>query len=339
MTRRPEGVEIGLGLQSDKTPEEYAALAVLAEECGIDVLSVFADLWFQPPIVPLLEMARVTSRVRLGAACWNPYTMHPYEIAGQVAALQQVSDGRAYLGLARGTWLDDIGIRQTRPLGHLREGLAVVERLLSGSTDGFEGEVFRLAPGVRLRYTLPTVPPAILIGTWGPKAAALAGELADELKIGGTANPAMVGVMQDRLRPGIEAAGRAPGSVGVVVGAVTVVDEDGQAARAKARTEVAMYLAVVAELDPTCNVPAELITEVRDLVQVGDHVRAGQAIPDDILDLFAFSGTPEHVAAQAQRLIDAGVSRVEFGTPHGLTGPSGVELLGRRVVPMLERGR
>jgi 5,10-methylenetetrahydromethanopterin reductase len=71
------GVEIGLGIQSDKHHGDYARLAVLAEECGFDVLSVFSDLWFQPPIYPLLEMARVTSRVRLGAACWNPYTMHP----------------------------------------------------------------------------------------------------------------------------------------------------------------------------------------------------------------------------------------------------------------------
>jgi 5,10-methylenetetrahydromethanopterin reductase len=43
------------------------------------------------------------------------------------------------------------------------------------------------------------------------------------------------------------------------------------------------------------------------------------------------------VAEQAQRLIDAGVSRVEFGTPHGLTDLGGVELLGARVLPLLKR--
>ena len=332
-------VEIGLGLQGDKTPADFAALAVLAEDCGFDVLSVFADLWFQPPIVPLLEMARVTSRVRLGVACWNPYTMHPYELAGQLVALQQASDGRAYFGLARGTWLDEIGIEQTRPIGHLREAVTVVNRLVSGDTRGFSGRVFQLAPNAALRYPLPSRQPPTLIGAWGPQAVAVAGELADELKVGGTANPAMVPVMQERLRPGLEAAGRAPGSVGVVVGAVTVVDEDGEAARAKARTEVAMYLAVVADLDPTSHVPPELIAEVKSRIQVGDHQGAGRSIPDSILDLFAMSGTPEQVAAHAQRLIDAGVSRVEFGTPHGLTDQSGIALLGTRVLPLLERGR
>jgi len=43
------------------------------------------------------------------------------------------------------------------------------------------------------------------------------------------------------------------------------------------------------------------------------------------------------VAAQAQALIDAGVSRVEFGTPHGLTDASGVDLLGSEVLPALRR--
>lgn len=330
-------VEIGLGLQSDKRPADYARLAALAEDCGFDVLSVFGDLLFQPPIHPLLEMARATSRVRLGAACWNPYTMHPYEIAGQLAALHEVSQGRAYLGLARGTWLDAIGLANTRPIASLREAVAVVDALLRGAGEGMAGEVFRLAPGTRLRYELPDKRPPVLIGTWGPRTAALAGEIADEVKIGGTANPAMVAVMRDRIAPGRARAGRGDDAVGVVVGAVTVVDENGAAARARARTAVAMYLAVVADLDPTVTVPADVLAQVKRWVDTGEHEQAGALIPDDVLDLFAFSGTVEQVAEQAQRLIDAGARRVEFGTPHGLTDDHGIELLGRHVLPRLDR--
>jgi 5,10-methylenetetrahydromethanopterin reductase len=334
---RPERpVEIGLGIQSDKRHQDYARLAALAEESGFDVLSVFADLWFQPPIYPLLEMARVTSRIRLGAACWNPYTMHPYEIAGQAAALQQASGGRAYVGLARGAWMDELAITQTRPLTRLREAVQLVRALLSGDVSGIDADIYPLAAGARMRYELPDRLPPVLIGTWGAKAAALAGQVADELKVGGSANPRMVDVMRQRVAPGASAAGRSQDAVGVVVGAVTVVDEDGSAARARARTEVAMYLAVVAELDPTCDVPEALLNEVKAHLAQGDHSAAGACIPDDVLDLFAFSGTPDHVAEQAQRLIDAGARRVEFGTPHGLTDAGGIDLLGRRVLPQLE---
>jgi 5,10-methylenetetrahydromethanopterin reductase len=333
VTRR---VQVGLGLQSDKRDGEYATLAAMAEHYGFDVLSVYGDLFFQPPIYPLLEIARATSRIRLGAACWNPYTLHPCEIAGQVAALQQASGCRGYLGLARGSWLSAIGVRQDRPVAHLREAVQVIYALLRGGGQGVDGAVFRLAAGTRLRYMLPAALPPLLIGTWGPDTAAMAGELADEVKIGGTANPAMIGVMRQRLAPGLAAADRPDDAVGIAVGAVTVVDDDGGAARAKARTEVAMYITVVGRLDPTLDLPPELLAEVGRYVHAGEHERAGRLIPDDVLDLFAFSGTPDQVAAQAQRLIDEGAGRVEFGTPHGLTGRAGVELLGRAVLPRLE---
>lgn len=329
--------EIGLGLQSDKRAGDYARLARRAEGHGFDVLSVFGDLMYQPPIFPLLEMAAATERVRLGAACLNPYSAAPYEIAGQLAALDLASHGRAYLGLARGTWLGAVGIAQPRPLTALAEAAEVVYRLLGGDPDGFEGRMFRLAPGTRLRYPVHRPRPPLLLGAWGPKGAALAGRIADEIKVGGSANPAMVAVIRERLGHGAAAAGRDPAEVGVVLGAVTVVDTDGAAARARARTEVAMYLAVVADLDPTVEIPADLLARVKERVDSGRHEAAGRLIPDDLLDLFAFSGDPEQVAAQAQALIDAGVRRVEFGTPHGLTDDGGVELLGTAVLPLLNR--
>lgn len=87
--------EIGIAFQTDKPPGRYGELAAAAEAHGFDVVSVFADLLDQSPLPALLEMARVTSRVRLGAACLNPYTQHPYEIAGGLAALDATSGGSA----------------------------------------------------------------------------------------------------------------------------------------------------------------------------------------------------------------------------------------------------
>lgn len=318
--------ELGIAFQTDKPFGTYGVLAAAAEGYGFDVVSVFGDLLYQPPLPALLEMARATSRVRLGPACLNPFTQHPYEIAGAIAALDATSGGRAYLGLARGAWLSAIGVAPSRPLAALRDAAAIVRALLRGDDRGYSGAGFRLAPGVRLRYPLPESVPPLLLGVWGPRGAALAGEIADEIKVGGSANPALVPVVRSRL---------GGADVRIVLGAVTVVDPDGVAARRRARAEVAMYLAVVADLDPTVQVPSDLLERVRALVRAGDYSGAGALIPDDVLDLFAFSGTPEHVAALAQRVLDAGADRVDFGTPHGLTDAEGVTLLGTRVLPQL----
>ncbi len=326
---------VGLGLQSDKSADDYAELAELAEGYGFDVLSVFGDLAFQPPIYPLLLAARATRRIRLGAACLNPYTLHPVEIAGQVAALDAASAGRAYLGLARGTWLAQLGLGQQRPLTRLAETLDVVRLLLAGDDRGYAGREFTVAPGTVLRYRPHRASVPVLLGTWGRRTARLAGAVADEVKVGGSANPAMAALMRGWLDASARAAGRDPSQVGLVLGAVTVVDVDGAAARRLARAEVAMYLAVVAALDPTVTLDPDLLARIRALVADGDHQGAGALVDDDLLDRFAFAGTPEQVAAQARALYAAGASRVEFGTPHGLDPTTGVELLGRRVLPLL----
>jgi 5,10-methylenetetrahydromethanopterin reductase len=145
----------------------------------------------------------------------------------------------------------------------------------------------------------------LMLGTWKPRTAAYAGEVAREVKIGGSANPDMVRLLRRWI---------GNDDVGIVVGAVTVVDEDGELARQRAREEVAMYLEVVAGLDPTL------------------ELEPGEPPP---LDRFTFAGTPEEVAAHALRLYEAGAARVEFGTPQGLTTAAGLELLADRVLPLL----
>ncbi len=328
-------VQISLGLQTDKAPGRYGELAAHAEELGFDGVSVFSDLWFQPSIVALLEMAERTKRIRLGCACWNPFLIHPVELTGMAAALYARTEGRAYLGIARGTWLDDLGVRPERPLGALREAIAVIRALWSGDTSGVPGRTFSLAPGVGLRTELPDAPLRVLVGSWGERGAALAGETADEIKIGGSANPAMVEVTRQRLAPGLERAGRPPGDVGVVLGAVTVVDRDGAAARAAARAQVAMYVDAIAAYDPTVTLPEGMLERVRESLAQGDAAAAGAWIPRDVLDRFAFSGSPDDIAEQAAGLIAAGVDRIEFGTPHGIDEREGIDLLGRAVLPAL----
>jgi 5,10-methylenetetrahydromethanopterin reductase len=243
--------------------------------------------------------------VRVGFAALNPRTLHPVEIAGQAAALDLASNGRAYVGIVSGAWLEQLGLEEARPLTRLREAVEIVRRLLAGDRTGFEGERFTLAPGAGLAYEplRPAVP--LMIGTWRPRAAAFAGEVAAEVKIGGTANPNMVRQMREWLGGN--------DSPRIVVGAVTVVDEDGARAREHAAAQVQMYLDVVAKLDPT--------------------LEAGETP----LEKFVIAGTPEEVAEHARALYDAGAHRVEFGTPQGLTTGHGVELLCRRVIPLLRR--
>lgn len=331
--RPPHSVSVAL--QADKGAHDYARLAVMIEKLGFDGVSVFHDFGFQPSFFPLLIMARETRRLRLGAACLNPFLLHPIEIAGQVAALDLASSGRAYLGLARGAWLDRVCLSQDRSLRRMAETIEIVGRLLSGDESAFAGEVFQLAAGTRLNYQRVRDRVDVLLGTWGPRGIRLAAQRAEEVKLGGCANPDMVRLTRQRLDAECRAIGRKPAEVGIVVGAVTVVDEQARIARIRARTEVAMYLDVVATLDVTVQLPQDRLAELRRLVAAGAYEEAGRVIPDDLLDRFCFSGTPSQIANHAAAMFEAGASRVEFGTPHGITDDHGIELLGTQVLPAL----
>ena len=78
----------------------------------------------------------------------------------------------------------------------------------------------------RLRARVP-----LTLGTWSPRTARLAGELADEIKIGGSANPALIAHLRPALEAGAADAGRPPDAVGVCFGAVSVIDRDSRNAR------------------------------------------------------------------------------------------------------------
>jgi 5,10-methylenetetrahydromethanopterin reductase len=247
----------------------------------------------------------LTDRIRLGPAALNPFTLHPYEIAGQTAVLDSVSNGRAFLGLTKGAWLGRLGIEEERPLAALREAVAIIEALLAGDDAGVAGERFTLQPGAKLSYPRVRESVPLLIGTWGPATARWAGTVADELKLGGSANPDLVPVARGWIdNP----------AVTLVVGSVSVVDEDGEWARERARAAVEPYLGVVAHLDPTLD------------------LQHGETAP---LERFCIAGTPEDVAARVVELWDAGADRVELGTPHGRTPLDGVDLICERVLPLL----
>ena len=347
--------QLSIAFQTDKPLAAYGPLAAAAEGYGFDAVTVYNDMLYQPAWLPLLEMARATQRITLGVAAVNPFTCHPINIAGNIALIDEASNGRAYLGIARGGWLDFVGVTPRRPVVALREAMACVRHLLRRDPTPLPGEIFPLAGGDALRWNILRSDIPFLLGTWGEQTIRACRDQIDAIKIGGSANPDVIGHFRRILDSEAEAQGaqRERGEEGergskgagergsvarpvdIVIGAVSVVDEDGDAARRLARREVALYLPIVAELDPTVQIDSELLARLKDAAAVYDFDAAAALISDDLLARFAFAGTPAELAAHAEALFAAGATRVEFGTPHGLTPERGLRLLGEQVLPRL----
>lgn len=326
--------EISVAFQTDKPLSAYGPLAAAVEEAGFHGVTVYNDMLYQPAWYPLMEIARATQRVRIGPAAVNPFTCHPMQIAAQTALLDEASRSRTYLGLARGGWLDYVGMEPKQPILALREAFAAIRHLLRQSREPLEGDLFPLAGGDTLRWKVPRATVPFLLGSWGPKTIAACIEQIQEIKIGGSANPDVIPLFRDYIQRA-QSEKLNPQPVSIAIGAVTVVDEDGVAARALARREVALYLPVVAMLDPSTHIEPALLRKLRHAAARYDYDAAAALISDELLSRFALAGTPEQVADQTVQLLKRGADRVEFGTPHGLTAERGIQLLGDRVLPLI----
>lgn len=329
--------ELSIAFQTDKRASEYIALAKLVNQYAFDAVTVYCDAPYHPSYGPLLLMAPHIRRARIGPSGVAPSRMHPLDIAAQTALLADLATGGVYIGLVRGGWLAEHGITELDPpIRAIREAAEIIRKMLAGESAGDAGAVFQIAEHVRAPYPLPDAPIPLQIGTWGRKLAALAGEVADEVKIGGSANPAVIPLIADYIAVGEARAGRARGRVKVVIGAVSVVDEDREAARWMARKAVALYLPIVSKLDTTVEIDPELMARVQGRVNAGNDKAAARLIPDDILDRFIFAGDPRDIIEQCGRLYDAGAQRIELGTPHGVNeAATGIRLIGEQVIPAL----
>ncbi len=158
---------------------QVVELAQLAEQCGARRCWVFdegvstRDVW-----VTLAAIAAGTESILIGPGITNPFVRHPASTIGAVATLDEMSGGRAFLGLGAGggLTLGPLGIERRRPLSAVRDMIETMRGLLAGKEVSIESETFRLRDA-RLDYGRPDI--EIIVAGRGPKMTALGGEVAD----------------------------------------------------------------------------------------------------------------------------------------------------------------
>jgi 5,10-methylenetetrahydromethanopterin reductase len=95
--------------------KEIMKLAQIAEDAGVDRLGI-SDVIFYPDTYELQALcATVTKRIKIGSLVTNPFTRHPAVIAAAVSTLDEISDGRAFLGIGAGAGIAKLGVLRSAP--------------------------------------------------------------------------------------------------------------------------------------------------------------------------------------------------------------------------------
>jgi len=320
----------GVQLHGTFPMRRYVELARIVESFPFHELTVHDIVWWRPVWPILTLVAEHTERVLVGPDVTHPYLRHPVDTAACVAALDELSDGRAILGLGAGSMLDRIEVPIERPLVAVRETAELVQRFLSRDRAPYEGERFRAHEDARFFWEPPRPRVPTFVGAYAPRMVAEAPRWVDELRPPGMWAPGFFRDVQRRAR---EAAGDDGFRVGCDVW-VSLGDDRGEA-RALGRRILAQFLALPVfrphvefqEVDP-----AETAA-VGEAMRAGDVAAASRLVSDATLDAFVAAGTVADVVAGLERLLEAGPSTVTFSGRLGPDPDRALELLGGHVLP------
>jgi 5,10-methylenetetrahydromethanopterin reductase len=331
-------IKFSVGLQGSYPIREYISKAQRIESYGFDEVHVYDDLMFKPTWPLLTLIGEHTERIKVGPGIVTPQIVHPCYHAGNLAELDELTDGRAVLGIARGAFWEFLGIeKQSKPITMVREAIQIIRRLLAGDRTAFHGEVFTATEELFFRFQPLRKNIPIFIGTWGPLMCQLAGEMADGVKSDGLWNPDYVKIIRQNIEIGAARVNRDPGEVEIIAGPLSSISSDREKAKATARRVLAVYLPYLRPMTDVAGIAEEEIKKVREAAASGDFERGASHVSELSVSRCSVTGTPEDVIQQIEEMVAAGVNHVAFGHCLGPDFDEALDLLGKEVLPHFEK--
>jgi 5,10-methylenetetrahydromethanopterin reductase len=293
-----------------------AGLARAAEDAGFELLGLGDNqsLW-RDVYVSLTLAAAATSKIRLGPTVTNIVTRSLAVTASAIASVDEVSGGRAFLGLGPGdSAVLNVGAKPAR-LADLERGVTAIQTMLAGGSIAGENPM-------HVRWSNRRVP--IYLAAEGPRALEMAGRVADGIFVSYGLSAAAVGDSEELIGAGAAAAGRNVDEIDIWHAArISVADTQAEAIRG-ARTAMASVAHHALRLSPeTRGVPQELLPALKELnerYRPAEHADFGDSanarLVDELglmpylMDRYAIAGTAEQCAQRLSDLRGFGIQRL-----------------------------
>ncbi len=301
------GRRVGIGLAARGDVRDVAAWARRAEDLGLDSIWVHDSYFERDPITYLSAMAIETRRIGLGAGALNPYTRHPVVVAMTMSALDDLAPRRVTLALGSGLplRLSQMAIPYDDTVARVSESIDQIRRLWSGQPLKLNDKVPPLQPMFQPPHRIP-----IYIAAYRTPFLDLCGEKAD----GYLARPAeslpAFQKMHARVLESAAAHGRTAGDIDFRGYLLCLFDSSRQEAlnRAKREPFVIYMISVLSDISmKRAGFDPALRSQIATAWRAEDYHRAGELIPDELLDAFILCGTVHHVAARANAYHEAGM--------------------------------
>lgn len=327
--------KIGIVADNPNFPGEWDAVVAkvrIADELGYSSVWL-GETWGYELFTSLTDLMHATSRIALGAGIANVFSRSPGVIASTAATLDERSGGRFILGLGSSGpnviehWH---GVPYTQPLRRLQEYVAIINMVMNREPLEYQGEIFHLERGFKLRFKPLRAHIPIYFASLSPKSIELCGSIADGIlptfcPVGAFAS------MRASLDIASQAAGRPAHSVAIapyVTTAILADEAQREQVRHLARAPIAWYVGRMGTFYADMLSRNGFAAEV-EAIQAGWQLgpdAASQAVSDSMLDATAIVGTPREVAARLAEWGALGVDEALISMPPGPVEAAGMLL-------------
>jgi len=308
-------IRFGLRLPACEPAREIGRQAAAAEAAGFDSVWVpDSQLLWRDAWVTLSAVAMATSKITIGVGVTTPVTRHPTATACAITSLNELSGGRAILGIGQGdSSVRLIGLKPSK-IAEMRAAIETIRGLGAGRWMDLSGRKMRMKSAEGLTAAAP-----IYLAASGPKMLQLAGEVADGALLLAGVDAVNLDYAIGNVRTGAERAGRPISDIDVMLGAHCYVGEDWRTARKLARPFAALFamywpaaLEAAGIKVPTPRPMDGLYPDVNHCEDWDRAVELTDWVPDDVLELFCskytLMGTAREIIAKLETVISRGVN-------------------------------
>ncbi|MGH7828347.1 MAG: LLM class flavin-dependent oxidoreductase [Candidatus Binatia bacterium] len=322
---------------SARSIKESIDRARLAESLGFEAV-FFADSHMNNvDCYQVMAMCAVNAKkIRLGTAVTNMVYRDPTITANSFATLNEISDGRAIIGMGTGDGpVYSLGRTATR-LADFEQGLRHIRDLLHDRGITVPKGKERAAGTVTLKAGKRPVP--IYISAEGPRTLRVAGRVCDGVILGTGFDPRVLQWSKTRVAEGANEAGRSPAEIDLMPAGMICVDDDGDQARKRVRSRLANRAHHNFRFTYE-TVPEEELAGVKKFMENFDISKPIEErvdpnyVTDYLIQRFTIAGTAEECAARVKSLEAAGVKRLLLTPPNAIFNET-MEAWGRRVIPL-----
>ncbi|MGH7870763.1 MAG: LLM class flavin-dependent oxidoreductase [Candidatus Binatia bacterium] len=323
---------------SARTVREAVERAQRAEALGFEAI-FFADSQMNnvDPYQAMALCALHTKTLRLGTAVTNMVYRDPTITANSFATLNEISAGRAIMGMGTGDGpVYSLGRTATK-LADFEIGLRRIRDLLHSRGIDVPRSRERAGGNVQLKVGKRPVP--IYISAEGPKTLRVAGRVCDGVILGTGFDQRVIDWARQRIAGGALEAGRTIGEIDIMPAGMIVVDDDGDRARKRVRSRMANRahhnFRFTMETVPEGEAPG--VKRFMDNFDISKPIEERvdpDLVTDYLLERFTIAGTPRECVDKVKRLEAGGIQRILL-TPPNAVYDQVMELWGKQVIGKL----